>query len=412
MEFFRDLTPEERERCVVATYYIETNSKFGDLRDAAWALAIGQSVGNPKVRSAWETDELFERSSCVIYHDEPTYNAISSNPKQFLEGRSSGTVRIGFPKINTDWEGDGISHLLCQVMGGQMDIDVFSVCRLLKLEFPKDVEAKFLGPKYGLSGIREFTQQKGKPLLGGIIKPKTGISPEILGEMVKELLDGGVDFIKEDEILSNPSFCRLTDRVELISNIIAKHGRNVVYCFCINGDHHTILDRAKFVAENGGNGIHVNFWSGFGVYNSIRNLDLPLYLHFQKSGDKVITDHRHSFGIDWNVICDLVGLAGVDTIHAGMWGGYLSDDEDELKETMRVLHNRNVVPALSCGMHPGIVNTIASKFGNDFIANCGGSIHGHPGGTVSGARAMRQAIDRTGGKEFLQAVEKWGYVQK
>lgn len=398
MKFFRELTEAERLRCVVVTYYIETHSELGDLRDAAWNLAIGQSVGNPKVRNCWESDELFELASCVIYHDE-----------QDLVGKHAGTVKIGFPIVNSDWNGDGISHLLCQLMGGQMDIDVFKACRLKQIEFPAEVEKHFLGPQRGITGIRKFVNRYDKPLSGAIVKPKTGISPAILAEMVKELLDGGVDFIKEDEILSNPSFCRLEDRVELISNIVNNCGRGVIYCFCINGDHHTILDRAKFVADNGGNGVHINFWSGLGVYNSIRKLDLPLFIHYQKSGDKILTDKRNPFGIDWAVLCDLAGLCGVDTIHAGMWGGYLSDDVEELRHTMNVLHKRNVLPALSCGMHPGIVNPTAEKFGTDFLANCGGAIHGHPGGTLAGALAMRQAIDKNPGKEFRVAIDKWGY---
>jgi ribulose 1,5-bisphosphate carboxylase large subunit-like protein len=76
---------------------------------------------------------------------------------------------------------------------------------------------------------------------------------------------------------------------------------------------------------------------------------------------------------------------------------------------MDVLHKRNVLPALSCGMHPGIVNPTSEKFGTDFLANCGGAIHGHPGGTIAGALAMRQAIDKTPGPEFRTAIEKWGY---
>jgi ribulose-bisphosphate carboxylase large chain len=398
MKFFRELTEAEKLRCVVVTYYIETYSNIGNLRDAAWNLAIGQSVGNPKVRNRWENDALFEMSSCVIYHDETE-----------LTNKNSGIVKIGFPKINTDWQGDGISHLLCQLMGGQLDIDVFKTCRLKKVEFPADVESQFLGPRQGITGIRKFVNRYDKPLSGAIVKPKTGISPSTLADMVKELVDGGVDFIKEDEILSNPSFCRLEDRVELISNIINNSGRGIIYCFCINGDHHTILDRAKFVADNGGNGVHINFWSGLGVYNSIRRLDLPLFIHYQKSGDKILTDKRNPFGIDWSVLCDLAGLCGVDTIHAGMWGGYLSDDADELAHTMDTLHKRNVLPALSCGMHPGIVNPTAEKFGTDFLANCGGAIHGHPDGTLAGALAMRQAIDKTPGPEFRTAIDTWGY---
>jgi hypothetical protein len=45
------------------------------------------------------------------------------------------------------------------------------------------------------------------------------------------------------------------------------------------------------------------------------------------------------------------------------------------------------------------------------MANCGGAIHGHPGGTYAGARAMRQAIDGTGGAEYDAAIQKWGFVE-
>ena len=387
------------DKYFIATYAISTWLEIGDLKKAAWELAIGQSVGNPNVRNAWETDDLFEMSSCVIMHDEHE-----------LSGLDSGIVNIAFPIINTDWDGDGISHLLCQVMGGQMDINTFKSCRLIKLKFPESIENKFMGPKFGISGVRSFTGRYNKPLSGGIIKPKTGISPAVLLEMTKELVDGGVDFIKEDEILSNPSFCKLEDRVEVISNYINNCGRKVIYSFCINGDHHSILNRARLVSKLGGNSIHVNFWSGLGVYNSIRKLDLPLFIHFQKSGDKVLTDKRHAFGIDWNVICDLAGLMGADTIHAGMWGGYLSDDSDELAETLNILRSRNVVPALSCGMHPGLVDIINNKFGNDYIANVGGAIHGHPMGTLAGATAMRQSIDGNHGKEYDVAIDKWGLI--
>ena len=62
-------------------------------------------------------------------------------------------------------------------------------------------------------------------------------------------------------------------------------------------------------------------------------------------------------------------------------------------------------------MHPGIVNAIVDKFGNNFMANCGGAIHGHPGGTISGAKAMRDAIDlKLDTEEYKSAIDKWGKI--
>ena len=395
MKFFRESLDEEKY--VIATYELAGRVS---LKDAAWNLAIGQSVGNPNVRNMWESDELFENHSCVIEGNE-----------EKLEGVKAGTVRIGFPKVNTDWEEDGIAHLLCQLMGGQMDIDNIQKCRLLKVDFPQSVKESFLGPKYGMKGVREYTGVFDKPLLGAIVKPKIGVTPEVLLEMVKQLVEGGVNFIKEDEIMSNPAICPLEERIPLISNYLNSIDHKVVYAYCINGDPHVICDRVKKVYELGGNAVHINVWSGLGAYNSIRKMDLPIFLHFQKSGDKTFTDSSHRFGIEWTVICELAGMMGVDFIHAGMWGGYSNTDELELQKVLTILNKHDVVAALSCGMHPGLVNKVTERFGNNYMANVGGAIHGHPNGTLSGAKAMRQSIDNQFEDEYNQAIIKWGLVQ-
>jgi ribulose-bisphosphate carboxylase large chain len=397
MKFFRDRSDINVEDYVIATFMVSSSA---NLRDAAWNIAIGQSVGNPSIRNEWETDELFEHHSCIVVGRE-----------NVLRDQQDGLVVIAYPVVNTDWESDGIGHLLCQLMGGHVDIDIITRCRLVKLELPKTVTRHFLGPKYGLSGMREFTGQYGKPFCGSIVKPKIGISPEVLLEMVKQMVDGGVDFIKEDEIMSNPACCPLDRRVDIIANYLAKQSRKVVFCHTINCDPHILVDRVRRVHELGGNGVHINVFSGLGSYNSIRKLDLPLYLHFQSSGDKVFTDHSHRFSMSWVVICQLATLMGVDTIQTGMIGGYSNDDPAEIKECIRVLREGNTVPALSCGFHPGLVEAVTAEVGIDYLANVGGAVHGHPMGTRSGALAMRQAIDKTYGPEYDTAISKWGLVK-
>ena len=74
------------------------------------------------------------------------------------------------------------------------------------------------------------------------------------------------------------------------------------------------------------------------------------------------------------------------------------------------LHRHDVLPALSCGMHPGLVDYVTEQVGQDYMANVGGAVHGHPGGTIAGARAMRQSIDHTYEIEYEQAIAKWGKV--
>ena len=397
MNLFINENDTENEKYIFANYDIISSK---NLKDAAWNIAVGQSVGNPNVRNQWETEELFKNHSCVIVGD----------PAE-LEKQSTGIVRIGFPIINTDWQTDGISHLLCQLMGGHVDIDIIKKCRLVKLDIPKSVTKFFKGPKFGITGIRKFTEQYNKPLFGAIIKPKIGITPNTLLDMIKELVDGGVDFIKEDEIMVNPIICPLENRVELIANYLAKQNKKIIFCHTINCDPHILADRVTRVYELGGNGIHINVWSGYGSYNSIRQLDLPLFMHFQSSGAKVITDITHRFSISWVVICQLATLMGVDTIQTGMVGGYSNDDPNEILECLEVLRNGNTLPALSCGLHPGLIEKLTNLVGIDFLGNAGGAVHGHPGGTISGSKAMRQAIDKTYGDEYDQAITKWGKIQ-
>jgi ribulose-bisphosphate carboxylase large chain len=367
---------KNRDQCFWVKYWVKSATT---LERAAREIAIGQTCGNPNARSNWETDWLFDN-----YCGKILYN---SNFDQ-----QEGFVEIGYPYELMDWEGDGISQLLCIVMGGQMDIDNILACHALSIDIkPSVIEKHFKGPKYGIPGIRNFVGAWDQPLFGGIVKPKNGITPTQLLDIVKEMVEGGVHFIKEDEILANPAICSLQERVPLISKYLAD--KPVVYCFCINGDHDHVLKRAKFVADNGGRGVHINVWSGLGVYRAIRNMDLPLFVHYQKSGDRTFTNPSHAYHISWNLLCDLAGMCGVDFIHAGMWGGYLNVSESDLQVTLETLRQRQVMPALSCGMHAGLVKPIAERFGTDWMANVGGSIHSDLGGTRAGCQKMRAAVD-------------------
>ena len=382
----------------IVTYFLESKT---NLREAAWNLSIGQSIGNPNNRSIWETERMFLEHSCLILDDEET-----------LRGEKSGIVKIAFPLANINLEEDGVSQILCHIAGGQVDILEIQKCHILDVVLPDSVEKEFrLDPAYGIDGFRKFNGVEGKPFFGGIIKPKVGMSPEVLLEAVKEMVYGGVNFIKEDELLGNPSHCPLETRVPIITNWLKENAPDVIYCFCINGDSPYALERAKFVSDNGGNGIHINVWSGLGVYRAIRKQNPNLWIHFQKSGDKFFTDKRAPFHIYWPVICKIAGWSGSDSIHAGMIGGYMNQDDEELVDALKVLWEYNIVPALSCGMHPGLVQYINQALDSfDWMANVGGAMHGHPMGTLAGGKAMIQAINGdTDHPEYKSAIEKWGF---
>ncbi len=77
-----------------------------------------------------------------------------------------------------------------------------------------------------------------------------------------------------------------------------------------------------------------------------------------------------------------------------------------------------MLPMASGGLHPGMVPKLVEIFGKDTVIQAGGGIHGHPDGTIIGARTMRQAVDAAmkgiplkeyakDHPELAKALKKW-----
>src|SRR3990167_1940793 len=372
------LSPNEIDynKYFVVTYYLESKTC---LKDAALAIAIGQSWGNTEMRAGkWDSKELIEKYAAKVIDEG-------------ILSQKSGRVNIVFPICNLNWSEDGISQLLCIIQGGQLDIKNIQTCLVVNIKFPDSVKKHFMGPKFGLKGLREKTKCFNKPLLMGICKPKLMDSPQMLLDMIKELVDGGVNIIKLDEINSSPPSCRFRDRIKLIADYL--RNKSVVYFDCITSDYPYVISRAIQANLEGISGIHVNCWAGWGVYKAIRELDLDTFLFCQRSGDKCMTDRIHRFHIRWSVLCKLVAMSGVDVVNAGMRFGYSNDDPEEVNKAIKVLRGFDVAPTLSCGFTPELVEKVTNEVGIDYIIGAGGSIHSDANGTTSGALKFRKTID-------------------
>ncbi len=363
---------------IKATYQVEAQ----DVKQAAWEIASGQSIGNPYMRTKYDSHELVKRHL----------------PKIKVQGN---LVTLGFPKCNFG-KTDGMTHLLSVLMGGQMDIDHIKGCRLLDVDLSA-IENRFPYPRYGIKGLRDKLGVYGRPLLCGIIKPKIGVSPHRVAEIALELAKGGVDIIKEDECLGNPHWCAFPERLKAVQR--ALHGYNVLYMPCITSDGWEVVRRARIAKTYGAGAIHLNIWGGFGAYRELReNVNLPIF--FQKSGDKIWTTGAYS--IDYAIICKIINMMGCDMAHIGMYGGYLSESVGEIQKRQQAL--KDTMPSFSCGSHPGLVGSLRKLFGDDIIITSGGSIHSHPMGTMAGAMAFRQAMNGYANppQELSEAIKLWG----
>ncbi len=402
------------EQHILARYFIRSKTS---VTEGAKAIALGQSIGPMHIRTKYENKQLFHNHGAKIIGQVPKGN--------------EGIVEIAFPAHNIDPETDGISQLLCTLAGGQYDISILEQVRLLDFQLPQHWASFFPGPRFGLSGIREILKVYDRPLLGAIIKPKTGLSPKLIAEICYELALGGCDFIKEDEILGNPFFCRMEERVPLISEILQrasrKTGTKTLYAPCLTVGVKHLKEHCRKAVRLGATALHFNLYCGLSSYRMIaEDPQISVPIHVQRSGDMAYTKDPHH-GIDAGVICQAIRLCGGDLTHAGMLGGYIATPPEQLERYLEILKGpffgfRSTIPAISGGTHPGLVQVTYERLGKDIMFMVGGAIMGHPQGMCAGARAMRQAIDATvqgipieeaavQHKELETAIKEWGIVK-
>lgn len=329
------------------TYEVHSN----DIPRAAHEIAIGQSIGNPNIRSEIEmSDNIQEFSAQVL--------SIENN-----------TVKIKFPLDAFTWP--NISQLLCIIQGGQSDIENVQRCRVVDIEGLPYMDS----PVLGLSKFKEKVGAQSRPLFGSIVKPKSGLKLDQLKTIVTQMIDGGSDFIKEDEIMADNSYLPLETRVKAISKIISDKSWNGVYAYCINADPLQLYHNLNTLKSNGGDACHINFWSGLGAYSTARSAGI--ITHYQRSGIRILTDPGNKFSIAWSVLVKLGVMAGIDTMHVGMLGGYYPEGES-VEETLDAINfcvKNDRVPALSCGMNPKTAAEVQEAIGNNFMANVGGWLH-------------------------------------
>ena len=180
-------------------------------------------------------------------------------------------------------------------------------------------------------------------------------------------------------------------------------------------------------------------WSALQEFLKINREEFKLAVHAHRAFHAAFTrDRRH--GVSMKVVAEAARLAGVDHLHIGTVVGKLETPLQEIialnniltkqkvKECFRRklleknwLDLKPVMPVSSGGLHPGIIGEVLNILGRNIMIQVGGGVMGHPDGPLSGARAVRQALEAlemgiTLEKyaethvELRRALERWGYA--
>jgi ribulose-bisphosphate carboxylase large chain len=383
-----------------ATYLIETPLP---LAQAADVLAGEQSSGT-FVRVAGETDELRARARAVVVSLEQIgVTDTPSLPNAFLDRRGvtgpyrRALITVSFPVDNV---GANLPTLAATVGGNIYDLGEMTGVKLLSLALPPDYVRLFDAPRHGVRGTRALTGRRTGPILGTIIKPNVGMSPEETARTVAGLCEAGVDFIKDDEVMANPPHSPLARRVEAVMRVINDHaqrtGRKVMYAFNISDDLDAMRGHAARVEAAGGTCVMASLnWCGFSAIQALRR-STPLALHGHRNGMAMMSRHP-ALGIAFPAYQALWRLAGVDQLHVNGLAGKFYESDDSVIESARaclapMAGDDAVMPVFSSGQWAGTVPpTFAALGSDDLIFLSGGGILGHPDGAAAGVQSIRDA---------------------
>jgi ribulose-bisphosphate carboxylase large chain len=418
---FVNLRYKPKKTDLICEFRVEP-AKGVSMKEAAGAVAAESSVGTwTKVKTM---KSRIKRLGAKVFSIRKKY------------------IKVAYPEQL--FEKGNIPQILSSIAGNVFGMKVLKNLRLNDIDFPDSIIKSFKGPSFGVKGVRRVVKVPKRPLVGTIIKPKLGLNETEHANVAYQAWIGGCDIVKDDENLSNQKFNQFKKRIiqtlKMRRKAEKETGEIKVYMPNVTAETNEMLKRAKFVKKNGGRYIMVDIITvGFSSVQTLRQANLGLVIHAHRAMHGAIT-HSKKHGISMLVIAKISRLIGVDQIHIGtvvgkMEGGLeVPSIREQIEEQVirpdrkdHVLGERwhdikPVFAVCSGGLHPGHVPKLIKLLGKDIIIQAGGGIHGHPDGTVAGAKAMRQAVDSfmkgksistysKKHKELKKALGKWGVAR-
>lgn len=385
-----------------ASYLIETP---GDPHAAAVEMAGEQSTSTSS-RMPGETDRIIREHGARI----ESLEALADGDRPSLPSRRqprSGPVSrartvISWPTHNI---GYSLPMLATTLLGNQVGMRRLTGVRLESLRLPRDFIAACPRPAFGIAGTRQLSGVVGRPLIGSIVKPNIGYTPAQSAEAVRELAEGGIDFVKDDELIANPPYSPLAERVaavmRVVNEIADRTGKKPMYAFNISDEVDEMRRHHDTVLAAGGTCVMVNI-NSVGLSGLIalrRHSSLPIHGH--RAGWAMLT-RCPALGMDFQPYQMLHRLAGVDHLHVSGLGGKFWEEYPTVLQSARDClspmddgegaADDRAMPVFSGGSSVLESQPTFEGAGTaDLIYAAGGAVFGHPGGIAAGVCSLRQS---------------------
>jgi ribulose-bisphosphate carboxylase large chain len=215
------------------------------------------------------------------------------------------------------------------------------------------------------------------------------------------LARGGCDLVKDDELLADPEWCPLLERVARVAEALAGVDHPCLYAPNVSGTVEGLLERAGEAVAEGATAVMVNaFAQGIDAVRALAwaGLGVPVLAHRVGAGPLV---RNPAMGVAGSVLCELSRIAGADLVQIGGFGGKLFDTREEVAANLAACRRpiagaRVPVPVNGGGVWAGSVPEVVEAAGVDVMLLVGSGAYEHPGGVEAGAAAVRQAIEAHG----------------
>jgi ribulose-bisphosphate carboxylase large chain len=411
------------KRDLIVMYYVEKAPECKGLEQACEEIAKESSIGT-WTEIATLSEDIAERLK----------------PSTFYIDSKNSLIKIAYSEEL--FEAGNMSQILSAIAGNIYGMKVLNNLRLIDITFPQGILKEYNGPQFGISGIKKLLGIKNRPILGTIVKPKVGLNEIQHAAVCKQAWMGGLDIVKDDENLTSMTFNnfekRVTETLRERDKAEQITGEKKIYMPNITAKVSIMKERADFVHELGGEYVMVDILTvGFSALQEIREYleDKKMIIHAHRAMHAALTRNK-KHGITMLALAKIMRLIGMDQLHTGTVIGKMEGSKQEVIDTNKVITQsyvkgndrtmleqdwgelKSTLPVASGGLSPLDIPQLIEILGTDMVFQFGGGCHGHPDGTFSGAKAIRQAVEAALNHielskyakthiELERAVQKW-----
>jgi ribulose 1,5-bisphosphate carboxylase large subunit-like protein len=287
----------------------------------------------------------------------------------------NGTATIEFPALAEETDAAAIVSTL--VAGEWADRVDMRSCRLVSVDWPSGLSGPAFAPAPGA-------------VVGAIVKPALGLSPAEAAATAAELATGGAVLVKDDELMTSPSYSPLEERTRRVAEHLPP---GVRYAPNVTGSHVGLLARAEAVVAAGAGALMLNaFVQGLPALQALRaaELGVPIFAHrvgaaFLRRGGPVSVSAR--------VLAELTLLVGADYVQVGSFGERTFDTDEEIREQIAACRGR-ATAVIGGGVGPANAREQLARVGDPagLMLLLGSEAYAHPGGVRAGVAATVEAL--------------------